>query len=170
MTDAASVPPAQVLWQQISLPIGSALIGRTEDGALCRLSFLESQTVQETLTVWQKSWPRTGFKPDPTPVSAFDLKCLPILLIGTAFQRRVWQMILAIPEGATETYGSLAARLGVPRVARAVGGACGANPILYRIPCHRVILSNGKRGGFSGGETLKQKILESEKRRLHRLP
>ena len=91
-------------------------------------------------------------------------------MIGTAFQRRVWQMILAIPEGATETYGSLAARLGVPRVARAVGGACGANPILDRIPCHRVILSNGKRGGFSGGETLKQKILESEKRRLHRLP
>jgi methylated-DNA-[protein]-cysteine S-methyltransferase len=74
---------------------------------------------------------------------------LPINPAGTPFQRRVWTEMARIPFGATESYGALAREVG--SVARAVGGACGANPIPIVIPCHRVVGGGGALGGFSGG-------------------
>lgn len=73
---------------------------------------------------------------------------LPLAPAGTAFQRRVWQAIAAIPCGATKSYGELARRLKTS--ARAIGGACAANPYPIVIPCHRVIAADGRLGGFSG--------------------
>ncbi|MDX2143707.1 MAG: methylated-DNA--[protein]-cysteine S-methyltransferase [Rhodospirillaceae bacterium] len=73
---------------------------------------------------------------------------LPVKPAGTAFQQRVWRAMCAIPYGRTKTYGDLAKSL--RSVARAVGGACGANPIPIIIPCHRVLASNGGLGGYSG--------------------
>lgn len=72
---------------------------------------------------------------------------LPLALRGTAFQQRVWQAIAAIPCGRTQTYGELAQALG--SAARAVGGACGANPFPLIVPCHRVVSRQGI-GGFAG--------------------
>lgn len=72
---------------------------------------------------------------------------LPVAPCGTPFQKRVWQAMLCIPRGQTRTYGELARELGSS--ARAVGGACGANPIALVIPCHRVVSASGL-GGFSG--------------------
>jgi O-6-methylguanine DNA methyltransferase len=81
---------------------------------------------------------------------------------GTAFQRRVWAALRTIPAGKTETYAHLAASLKKPKAARAVGGACGANPAPLIIPCHRVVAAQGGLGGFSGGLHWKRKLLGRE--------
>lgn len=78
---------------------------------------------------------------------AFDFD-LPYAPAGSDFQRRVWQEMCRIPLGETRSYGALAARLG--SAPRAVGGACGANPIPILIPCHRVLAAGGRPGGYSG--------------------
>ncbi len=75
---------------------------------------------------------------------------LPVAPTGTVFRRRVWHAMRAIPYGRTQTYGDLARTL--DSAPRAVGQACGANPIPIIIPCHRVVASGGRLGGFSGGE------------------
>ena len=87
---------------------------------------------------------------------------LPLDPAGTPFQRRVWTEMARIPFGATESYGTLAHKTG--SVARAVGGACGANPIPIVIPCHRVVAESGALGGFSGGTgpATKRALLELE--------
>ncbi len=82
--------------------------------------------------------------------------------VGTAFQRRVWSALRKIVPGRTRSYGALAAALGSPRAARAVGSACGANPIPLLIPCHRVLAANGHLGGFSGGLEWKRRLLKAE--------
>lgn len=85
-------------------------------------------------------------------LQSFDL---PLAPAGTAFQQSVWREMVAIPYGSTKSYGDLAAALG--SIPRAVGGACGLNPIPIVIPCHRVVAENGTLGGFSGGEGLASK-------------
>ncbi|MPY70048.1 MAG: methylated-DNA--[protein]-cysteine S-methyltransferase [Alphaproteobacteria bacterium] len=74
---------------------------------------------------------------------------LPLSPAGTPFQRRVWRQMMAIPYGATQSYGEMAALCGGG--ARAVGTACGRNPIPVIIPCHRVVATGGRIGGYSGG-------------------
>ncbi len=87
---------------------------------------------------------------------------LPLAPPGTPFQRRVWIEMARIPFGVTASYGALARKTG--SVARAVGGACGANPIPIVIPCHSVVGGGGALGGFSGGAgpTTKRALLELE--------
>ncbi len=87
---------------------------------------------------------------------------LPLDPAGTPFQPRVWTEMARIPFGASESYGALARKTG--SVARAVGGACGANPIPIVIPCHRVVAEGGALGGFSGGTgpATKRALLELE--------
>jgi methylated-DNA-[protein]-cysteine S-methyltransferase len=94
-------------------------------------------------------------------LTAFDLPCAPA---GTAFQRRVWAELCRIPYGETVTYGELARRVGSS--ARAVGNACGANPLPIVVPCHRVLAANGALGGYSGlgGTMTKTWLLEHESR------
>lgn len=85
---------------------------------------------------------------------------LPLSPKGTAFQRRVWDALLKIPYGATDTYGAVAARLGSS--ARAVGSAVGRNPISVIIPCHRVLAADGGLAGYAGGLENKKKLLRLE--------
>lgn len=87
---------------------------------------------------------------------------LPLELQGPAFHRRVWEALYAIPYGKTASYGQLAARLGVPDAARAVGAANGANPIAIIIPCHRVIGADGSLVGYGGGLQRKRMLLDLE--------
>ncbi len=82
---------------------------------------------------------------------------------GTDFQQRVWRALLKIKPGRTRSYGELAAALGKPRAARAVGAACGANPVPVLVPCHRVLASDGGLGGFSGGLGWKRRLLAAER-------
>ena len=85
-------------------------------------------------------------------------------LIGTPFQIKVWKEIAKIPKGKTKTYKEIAIKIGHPNSARAVANACGKNPYPIIIPCHRVICSNGKLGGYSGpgGISEKRRLLKNE--------
>jgi methylated-DNA-[protein]-cysteine S-methyltransferase len=83
---------------------------------------------------------------------------------GSAFQKRVWQALLDIPFGETESYGQLARRIGNAKASRAVGLANGRNPISIIVPCHRVIGANGSLTGYGGGVERKKWLLEHEKR------
>jgi methylated-DNA-[protein]-cysteine S-methyltransferase len=89
---------------------------------------------------------------------------VPLAPEGTSFQKRVWQALLDIPFGETESYGQLARRIGNPTAARAVGLANGRNPIAIIIPCHRVIGSNGTLVGYGGGLPRKRWLLDHEAR------
>jgi len=84
------------------------------------------------------------------------------LSAGTPFQQTVWRAMEKIPFGQTRSYGEIASAIGHPTGVRAVGGACGANPIPVLVPCHRVLAANGKLGGFSGGLGWKRMLLERE--------
>lgn len=88
---------------------------------------------------------------------------LPLDVRGTAFQQRVWEALRAIPAGATVSYAELAARVGVPTGARAVAGACAANPVAVAIPCHRVVRNDGALSGYRWGVERKRILLEREK-------
>ena len=92
-------------------------------------------------------------------LTRFDL---PLAPHGTAFQKKLWQALNSIPYGGTLTYGELASRIG--SAPRAIGGACGRNPIPIIVPCHRVLAAGGKMGGYSGhdGTDTKEFLLRLE--------
>lgn len=92
--------------------------------------------------------------------------CLPLGPKGTDFQQRVWKALQEIPYGETRTYGEIAAAVGNPKAARAVGMANNRNPIGIIVPCHRVVGANGKLVGYAGGMEKKEWLLELEKQNL----
>ena len=87
---------------------------------------------------------------------------LPLLFVGTNFQKKVWNELLKIPYGKTVSYGEMASRIGMPRAVRAVANANGANAISIFVPCHRVIGSDGSLTGYGGGLAAKKKLLDLE--------
>lgn len=87
---------------------------------------------------------------------------IPLLPVGTDFQKKIWEILLDIPFGKTTTYLKQAEKLGNNKAVRAVANANGANAISIIIPCHRIIGSNGKLIGYAGGLNTKQKLLELE--------
>ncbi|MEX2043961.1 MAG: methylated-DNA--[protein]-cysteine S-methyltransferase [Opitutus sp.] len=88
---------------------------------------------------------------------------LPLAPEGTVFQRCVWTELGRIPFGRTRSYGEVAATIGFPRAARAVGSANARNPICLIVPCHRVIGSDGSHTGFAFGEAIKRRLIEHER-------
>jgi len=97
--------------------------------------------------------------------AAVDLSVVPVDLDACpAFERQIYALLREVPTGSTVTYGELAARAGAPGAARAVGMAMGRNPVPIIVPCHRVLASSGRSGGFSapGGVTTKFRILQIE--------
>ncbi|GAB3389558.1 bifunctional transcriptional activator/DNA repair enzyme AdaA [Lysobacter fragariae] len=84
-------------------------------------------------------------------------------LIGTVFQKKVWDALMKIPRGQTRSYAEVAAQLGAPRGARAVASACAHNRVAIVVPCHRVVRGDGSLGGYRWGLPLKQQVLEREK-------
>jgi AraC family transcriptional regulator of adaptative response/methylated-DNA-[protein]-cysteine methyltransferase len=95
------------------------------------------------------------------PTAGLDV---PLDVHGSDFQRRVWCALGEIPAGATETYGSVARRIGEPLAAKEVGEACAANPLAVAIPCHRVVRKDGALAGYRWGLARKRALLESEAR------
>jgi O-6-methylguanine DNA methyltransferase len=92
-------------------------------------------------------------------LQAFDV---PLDLRGTPFQRRVWAEVAAIPRGEVRTYAQVAATIGTPAAARAVGAANGANPVPIVVPCHRLVGSGGDLRGYRGGLEWKRRLLALE--------
>jgi AraC family transcriptional regulator of adaptative response/methylated-DNA-[protein]-cysteine methyltransferase len=87
----------------------------------------------------------------------------PLDIAATAFQWRVWDALTRIPRGETLSYGELAAKLGVPKAARAIGRACGSNKLALLVPCHRIIREDGSLGGWRWGLDIKQQLLATER-------
>ncbi|WP_062077115.1 methylated-DNA--[protein]-cysteine S-methyltransferase [Demequina globuliformis] len=87
---------------------------------------------------------------------------VPVATQGTAFRARVWEALRQIPSGQRRTYGELAAQLGSPGASRAVGAACGANPVALFVPCHRVTGASGALTGFAWGVGVKRALLQRE--------
>jgi AraC family transcriptional regulator, regulatory protein of adaptative response / methylated-DNA-[protein]-cysteine methyltransferase len=94
-----------------------------------------------------------------------SLARLPLDIRGTVFQRRVWDELRRIPRGETRTYREIARAIGAPDAVRAVGSACGANPVALAIPCHRAVRTDGGMGGYAWGVQRKRKLLALEKKR-----
>jgi len=97
--------------------------------------------------------------------TAFEL---PLAPRGTTFQQEVWRALCAVPYGETRTYSELAALIGRPRAARAVGAANGANPLCVIVPCHRLIGASGELTDYAYGLSLKQRLLDLETHGLAR--
>ena len=89
---------------------------------------------------------------------------VPVYLRGTGFELKVWNAVKRIPYGETRTYKDIAAEIGSPRAFRAVGNALSRNPVPILIPCHRVVRSNGKLGGYTAGIKVKKYLLELEEK------
>ena len=87
---------------------------------------------------------------------------LPLDPMGSGFQQAVWRAVCAIPPGETRSYGQIAAQIGRPKAARAVGAANGANPIAVLIPCHRLVRTSGALAGYAYGLDRKRALLEKE--------
>jgi AraC family transcriptional regulator of adaptative response/methylated-DNA-[protein]-cysteine methyltransferase len=88
---------------------------------------------------------------------------VPVDLIGTAFQKKVWDALMKIPRGQTRSYAQIAQQIGHPRSSRAVANACGQNHVAIVVPCHRVVRGDGSLGGYRWGVPLKQRVLERER-------
>jgi AraC family transcriptional regulator of adaptative response/methylated-DNA-[protein]-cysteine methyltransferase len=88
---------------------------------------------------------------------------LPLDLRGTAFQVKVWQFLLSVPEGEVISYRELAARIGRPKAVRATASACAANRVCVLVPCHRVLRSDGSLGGYRWGLERKRALLDAER-------
>lgn len=153
--------------------LGQVLIAEVDGTALCYIgigSNLENEfwhwqqrNSPNQMVVWTQSPLVTEAHYQITQYLVGQLHTfhLPILLMGTSFQLQVWHLLSLIPRGSTVTYGSIAISLGNSKLVRAVGQACGANPLPLIIPCHRVVAKGGL-GGFSGGLSVKKILLNLE--------
>lgn len=143
-------------------PFGKLIIASTEKG-ICHTAFTDHETV--ALSVLENKFPNASFAHHPDPLhqqikAVFQddwtaLSKIKLHLKGTAFQLKIWELLLQIPSGKLATYGNIAGKIGNPKAARAVGTAIGDNPIAFIIPCHRVIQANGSLGGYHWGTTRK---------------
>ena len=142
-------------------PLGSLTLSE-ENGFLTALSWANAHIENEGNTTPELSCTADEIK----AYFNGELKVFtkPYQLKGTPFQKKIWQAMSEIPYGETRTYGELARMLNTS--ARAVGGACGKNPLPIIVPCHRVLAAGNKIGGYSGGKgrTTKEKLLALEKR------
>jgi len=151
-------------------PFGKCLIAESPRG-VCHLSFVESKNETNALKILKAQWPHAILRRDTVAAkrlidrifyrTAVENSRIPLrgFVRGTPFQVRVWRALLQIPAGAAVSYGGLAAAVGQPSAARAVGAAVGQNSLAYLIPCHRVIRETGVLGGYRWGPVRKQIIL-----------
>ncbi len=142
-------------------PVGELLIAGTEDGIACihmQPATPEPQWIRDDdglrVAVAQLEAYFAG------ELTAFDL---PLAPEGSQFQQRVWSALRDIPYGQTESYGTIAERIGRPGAARAVGRANSQNPIAIVVPCHRVIGATGQLTGYAGGMERKRALLDHER-------
>lgn len=158
-------------------PFGRALVMTTRHG-VAGLAFADDrQGEADVLAEMTARWPEAGYVHDPSLTAPFAARIfepprwraedpLNVVLIGTDFEIRVWRTLLAVPMGRAVTYSDIAAKVGSPRAARAVGGAVGRNPLAFVVPCHRVLRRDGGLGGYHWGVTRKQAIIGWESGRL----
>ena len=161
-----------LLLHRLDTPIGLALIVTDERGTLRALDYIEYEARLHKLL--RIHYDDDELRPASLPSSIEEriehyfagnhaaLDAIVCDTNGTAFQKRVWKALRAIPPGTTTTYGTIARSFDMPNASRAVGLANGANPIAIVVPCHRVVGANGALTGYAGGLQRKQWLLDHE--------
>ena len=152
-------------------PLGRMLVAATDKG-ICAIQFAD--TDEELTEGLKREFPFATRKQDDVSMRPWSKtlldhmaghrlnRALPLDIQATAFQRRVWTHLQALPFGATESYGQVAKAIGRPRAARAVARACATNPVAVAIPCHRVVREDGEMGGYRWGIERKRTLLQLE--------
>lgn len=159
-----SVADSTTVYRIIDSPIGPLTLAGA-DGILMHLR-MQDQSHEPDRAGWQRD--DTAFEAAVAQLNAYfagELRefTVPVHLVGTDFQRRVWSALCTIPYGQTRTYGQIADQIGAPKASRAVGLANGRNPISVIVPCHRVIGANGSLTGYGGGLERKTRLLALER-------
>lgn len=167
-----------------SSPLGRLMLAEV-DGALCRVGYVDAwerghrprgrpalEAGEAENRHWQRlarRWPGAHLQRDDEWAQRKADRLfssgggpVEVLLRGTAFQLDVWQALLGVPAGRTESYGGLARRARKPGASRAVGGAMNANPVAWLVPCHRVVAGDGGLCGYGGGLSRKRRLLAAE--------
>lgn len=162
-----------IAWTVFDSPLGKILLAASSAG-LCSVkigasanelrAMLNDEFSEAQLT--ENARPLAGARKRVLAFLAGEdsLVRVPLDIRGTVFQRKVWEALRAIPRGRTRTYSDIAKAIGAPRAVRAVGSACGANPVALVIPCHRAVRADGGMGGYAWGLARKERLLELEKR------
>ena len=163
-----------IRWSLVDTALGQALVAATERGICAVALGDDAQALEQELrdefpqaALQRVDEGREGFLAPRLRAVADALASksgsVPVELLGTAFQLRVWQALMRIPAGETRSYAQLAASLDAPRAARAVARACASNRVAVLVPCHRVIRGDGTPGGYRWGLPRKQALLQAEK-------
>ena len=155
-------------------PLGPLVAGATAEG-ICLLEFTDRRMLGAEFAAVRKLFDAPVVPGSNTHLESLEVELasyfarslrafsVPLVYPGTAFQRRVWEQLLAIPYGETRSYEQIACAIGEPRAVRAVGRANGLNRLAILIPCHRVLTKDGKLGGYGGGLRRKQYLLDLER-------
>ena len=164
----------QIRWSLLDTVLGTALVATTQRG-ICMIELGEDAALLEAKL--HSEFPRASLErvdagrddflaPRLRAVAdalAGKQAQVDIDLIGTAFQKKVWDALMRIPRGETRSYAEVAAQLGAPRGARAVASACAHNRVAIVVPCHRVVRGDGSLGGYRWGLPLKERVLQRER-------
>jgi AraC family transcriptional regulator of adaptative response/methylated-DNA-[protein]-cysteine methyltransferase len=150
----------------VESPFGNLIVASTQKG-ICYMVFYDDK--EEALKKLKNQYPKANYtqKTDANQQNALrlfqedwsKLGQVKLHLNGTPFQLKVWETLLKIPMGNLSTYGKIAQEIDNPKASRAIGTAIGSNPVAFLIPCHRVIQSTGKSGGYMWGSTRKSAII-----------
>jgi AraC family transcriptional regulator of adaptative response/methylated-DNA-[protein]-cysteine methyltransferase len=169
---------AEISWGTTETPFGQCCIGWNTRG-ICHLAFLDSEQDLGEPTDLRKKWPKAQLSQSDRGATRWAKAIfhntnrpdapLRAWVQATPFQLKVWRALLQIPEGCVTSYHKIANGIGNPKAVRAVGAACGANPIAYLIPCHRVLRGTGVVQGYRWGETRKRALLAWESARVSTL-
>jgi len=155
----------------VASPLGRLLVGATDRG-ISAVCLGDADATLETAL--REEYPAAELRRDDAGLKTWVARilqrvegrtpaaALPVDLRATAFQRRVWEELKAIPRGQTRSYGEIARRIGQPTAARAVARACATNPVAVVIPCHRVVARGGGISGYRWGVERKRRLLERE--------
>ncbi|QGW63850.1 methylated-DNA--[protein]-cysteine S-methyltransferase [Lysobacter soli] len=164
----------QIRWSIADTALGQALVATTERG-ICMIELGEDAVALEAKL--HAEFPRAQLERVDAGRDEFLAPRLravaealagrqaqvPVDLIGTAFQKKVWDALMKIPHGQTRSYTQIAEEIGHPRSMRAVANACANNHVAIVVPCHRVVRGDGSLGGYRWGLPMKQRVLERER-------
>jgi len=161
----------RIAFCSFATPLGTVLLAATERG-LCSVKIGDDAEKLKASLV--EEFPLASVQPGAlealkAQIVAFlegeaSLAKVPLDIRGTVFQRKVWDELRRIPRGETRTYAQIARDIGAPAAVRAVGSACGANPVALVVPCHRAVRTDGGLGGYAWGVSRKERLLKLEKR------
>jgi AraC family transcriptional regulator of adaptative response/methylated-DNA-[protein]-cysteine methyltransferase len=160
-----------IRYSLVESPLGLLLVAATERG-VCNVRI--GAAAGEVLSGLREEFPFAALERDDAGLATWAAAVaglaagrppaveVPLDVPASRFRRRVWEALRRIPRGERRTYAELARAIGRPRAARAVGGACAANPVALLIPCHRVVPSAGGVGGYRWGAARKLALLRAE--------